>query len=152
LLKKEIEETDEDLENKEFIEKIPEPDLVIENNQIFLKRPWIKTFLQSKEGEMDKPKKILTESERAERIRRNRMIERERQKALKMVMLRERAKKLGLSEDEKKEDSLVNIVLSLTLNCSNYRIKHFLFCFVFIFKDKFLVIDPYVTYFSFFLI
>ena len=108
LLRKETEETEEDLENKEFIEKIPEPDHIIEENQIFLKRPWIKTFLQSKGGEISQPKKILTESERAERNRRIRMMERERQKALKIVMMRERAKRLGLN-DEKKEDSLVNI-------------------------------------------
>lgn len=110
LIRKEYEETDEDLENKEFIEKIPEPELTIENNKIYLKRPWIKTFLRSKDADYNKPKKVLTERERAERIQRNKLIEYERKKALKKVLERERQKRLGQlhTADEKKEDSLVS--------------------------------------------
>ena len=99
--------TDEDAENREFLEKIPEPDLIIENNQIYLKRPWIKQFLRTRGGETEKPKKILTEEERQERRQRIRMMERERQRALKIVLKRERNKKLGIVLEDKKEDSLV---------------------------------------------
>ncbi len=93
-----------------FIEKIPEPELTIENNKIYLKRPWIKTFLRSKDADYNKPKKVLTERERAERIQRNKLIEYERKKALKKVLERERQKRLGQlhTADEKKEDSLVS--------------------------------------------
>lgn len=74
-----------------------------------MKRPWIKTFLKTRGSEIQKPKKILTERERAERIQRIRMMEHERQKALKVVLKRERNKRLGIVvEEEKKEDSLVN--------------------------------------------
>lgn len=100
------------MENKEFLEKIPEPDLIVENNQVYLRRPWIKQFLRGRDVEPVKPKKVLTDQERQARLRRFRIMERERQRALKVVLKRERQKRLGKPEEDKKEDSLVCSIFS----------------------------------------
>jgi hypothetical protein len=93
----------QDLPSKEF----PEPDLKIENNQIFIKRPWLGHLLANRgPGEMEKLKKNaqLSEQQRQERRERHRQMEAERKKALRATMLRakqlKRKNKLSILEED----------------------------------------------------
>jgi len=86
-------------EIKELFDKIPEPDIVIENNLICLKRPWIQNFLDMTAQKVNK--KVLTEEEKMERMERIRIMEIERKKALKKAMLRNSLEKQKMLAKER---------------------------------------------------
>lgn len=102
-------ENDSEDELQDLFDKIPEPDLEIEDSNIYLKRPWIKNFM-----EMSAKNKIvkreLTEEEKQERQERIRLMEVERKKALKRAKKRIQLQKL-------KSESLDRVCL---LFFSNY--------------------------------
>ena len=103
-------------QNQEFFDKIPEPELVIENEAIFLKRPWIQSYLASNEIEdvkYLKHKRFMTQEERARRLEKLRIMEVERKKALKATAKRAKLKRLGILEEEKKDTVIKNIMFIL---------------------------------------
>ena len=88
LVKRDDEESDEEVDEiQELFDKIPEPDLVIENSSVHVKRPWIQNFLLMSEKKQE-PKKVLTEKEKEERRERIRLMEIERKKDLKKAKAR----------------------------------------------------------------
>lgn len=94
------------------MENLPEPDLLIENSQIIIRRPKIiELILNAGKPKPDTPKvkKILTEDEKRERAMRLKQIEFERKKALKAAARRAKLNKLSALEEEKLEEQ-VNII------------------------------------------
>ncbi len=96
-------------QKREFLEKMPEPDVEIENNDVYVKRTWIHQYLSNKHRSQDsnvKKKVELTEEERAKRLERLRLMEIERKKALKAAARRAKLKLLSTLEEEKKNDKV----------------------------------------------
>jgi len=93
------EQLESENEIQELFDKIPEPDMVIENSVIHLKRPWIQKFLDM--NAQKTTKKVLTEEEKIERMERIRMMEIERKKALKKARQRNNLEKQKLHEKER---------------------------------------------------
>lgn len=88
LVKRDDEESDDEVDEiQELFDKIPEPDLVIENSNVHVKRPWIQNFILMSEKQQE-PKKVMTEKEKEERRERIRLMEIERKKDLKKAKAR----------------------------------------------------------------
>ncbi len=90
-------------DQKEADKKIPEPEIAIENIQIYLKRPWIQEYLfkRAKTPPKNIIRKQLTEEEKLARDERRRQMEIERRKALRRALRRAKMNRLNaLDEDE----------------------------------------------------
>ena len=118
--KRDDEDTDEENEFQEIFDKIPEPDLIIEQGVVYLKRPWIQNFLAMSSQEK-KVKKVITEEERAERQERLKQMEIERKKALKQAQKRNELKRLALgNQDRVGFDVVLDTFFNLTNFFENY--------------------------------
>lgn len=83
---------------------LPEPDLVIQSEQLFARRPWVQEYLFKRNKGSDKlghAKKELTEEEKIARDLRRKKMEIERKRALKAALRRAKLnKQLGALEEE----------------------------------------------------
>jgi len=109
-------------EIQELFDKIPEPDMVIENSVIHLKRPWIQKFLDM--NAQKTTKKVLTEEEKIERMERIRMMEIERKKALKKARQRNNLEKQKLHEKERVCLEVFSSFFFLIRTCLNLKSKN----------------------------
>ncbi|CAF0815000.1 unnamed protein product [Brachionus calyciflorus] len=94
---------DENDENR-LIESIREPEMRIEDDQIFITRAAVIDFLINKDKpkiEEKNKKKVLTEEEKRERAQRIKQMENERKKALKAAAKRAKVNKLSVVDEEK---------------------------------------------------
>ena len=112
MLRKEILEEldeDEDLQNK-----LPEPELSIENGQIYVKRPWVQQYLfkRARSPPRSDSKKELTEQEKLARSLRRKKMELERKKALKRALQRAKQDRLNALEEEDEGVSFACIISS----------------------------------------
>ena len=100
----ELGEDDEDLENK-----MPEPEIAIENGQIYIKRPWIQEYLfkRSKSPLDSANKKHLTEEEKLLREMRRKRMEIERRKALKRALRRAKMERMNALAEEGENVSVI---------------------------------------------
>lgn len=106
----EVEDDEDDLNAQGTGFNLPEPEIKIENNQIFVKRPWLNDILANRSKEdMDKlrNKVALTEEQRAARRKRIKEMEIARRKALKAAQRRAKMKKLALLGDEISEEQVI---------------------------------------------
>ena len=106
-------ENDEEGEGAKIFDNMPDPDLVIENDTIILKRTWIQEFLANRTKNQVKniqKKIILTDAEKAERLLQRQKMEAERKKALKAAVRRAKMKKLN-NIDEEGGDAAVSLKL-----------------------------------------
>ena len=115
LFKRENDDEDEDYENhfKQLVDNLPEPDLIIENQTVYLKRPWIQSLL-SRSFESMKQKHVLSDEEKAQRAEKRRLMEIERKKALKATAKRLKQKKLAENQEEESQDQ---VDISFILKC-----------------------------------
>ncbi len=113
MLRKEIlEELGEDEDNY----KLPEPELAINGDQVYVKRPWVQEYLfkrhkvQPRSGDS---KKELTEEERLERSMRRKRMELERKKALKKALRRAKMNRLNAVDEENEDGRGVSTIYAL---------------------------------------
>jgi ribosomal protein L9 len=110
LLRKEILE---ELGEEEDTYKLPEPELAINGDQVYVKRPWVQEYLfkrskaETKSGES---KKELTEEERLERSLRRKRMELERKKALKKALRRAKMNRLNAVDEENESGQGVSTI------------------------------------------
>lgn len=89
--------------------KLPDPEIVIDNNTVYVKRPWVQNFLTLRsKHHLDnlKKKRELTDEEKAERARRIKQMEIERRKALRAAAKRAKLKTLSKINEESTQVSL----------------------------------------------
>ena len=107
-IKKDEDENDDEEESSIF-DNMPDPDLVIENDSIFLKRSWIQEFLSnstSKQVDSIQKKVVLSEKEKTARLLKRQMMEAERKKALRAAIRRAKMKKLNNIDEEKQDETV----------------------------------------------
>jgi hypothetical protein len=83
-----------------FLENMPEPDVAIDNNNIYVKRTWLQQLLSRKQQMPEKKIVVLTEAERAKKLKRLKRMEEERQKTLKAMKRRASQKKSDKRNDD----------------------------------------------------
>lgn len=85
-----------------FLENLHEPEVIIQNGQIHLKRTRIVDMISGryKKNESGSKKKVLTEEEKRQRAKRLKEIENERKKALKAAAKRAKLNKLSIVDEE----------------------------------------------------
>lgn len=96
-----------------FLENMPEPDVAIDDKNVYVKRTWLQQLL-SKRQHGQKPEKktiVLTEAERAKRLKRLKRMEEERRRTLIAIQRRAKQKK----EDAKNGDAVINFYFILIL-------------------------------------
>ncbi|CAF0814981.1 unnamed protein product [Brachionus calyciflorus] len=112
---------DENDENR-LIESIREPEMRIEDDQIFITRAAVIDFLINKDKpkiEEKNKKKVLTEEEKRERAQRIKQMENERKKALKAAAKRAKVNKLSVVDEEKDDVQRKKMTLNNLANMIN---------------------------------
>ena len=105
-------EHDDESEGGSLFDKMPEPDMLIENDTVFVTRSWIPDFLANQtrnQVETIQKKVTLSEKEKAERLQQRKQMEMERKKALKAALKRAKLKKLNNIDEERQDESVSNI-------------------------------------------
>ena len=116
-VKRDDDDDEEEGEPASIFDNMPDPDLVIENDTIFLKRSWIQDFLASRtknQVENIQKKVTLTDAEKAERLLQRQIMEAERKKALKAAVRRAKMKKLNQIDEESGDAAVISLHLITT--------------------------------------
>ncbi len=106
-------EHDDESEGGSLFDTMPEPDMLIENDTVFVTRSWIPDFLANQtrnQVETIQKKVTLSEKEKAERLQQRKQMEMERKKALKAALKRAKLKKLNNIDEERQDESVSNFL------------------------------------------
>ena len=107
---------DPDVEDeREFLEKMPEPEADIENENIYIRRTFLQNYFLSEPKELGTSnetirKKSLSEEEKNQRQEKLKQMETVRKKALKAALKRAKQKRLSALDEENGEDTVSIII------------------------------------------
>jgi hypothetical protein len=112
-------------------EKIPPPDIEIDDKAIYVTRAWVHRYLMGKPDtamSMIKPKPVLTPEQKAARAKRLKIMEIERRKAIRAAKLRVKMRKYGTPSYEELMQIPEVVSSKFFFFCYNFFFYKFLSC------------------------